>query len=103
MTSNRLIILIIILSQAIVTFIFFILKDKNTNQEYERISDSGISASWNSSSADLEADDLETNPLLQKGSDHKLYTMEKVMYYEQSRKQDQQVILIIYYVFRKKI
>lgn len=84
-------------SLAILTLIFFLMKEKR-NTEYERISDSGISASWNSScsAVDLEStEDVgygENQPLLSsnKDSDHILYTMEKVMYYEQSRKQDKE-------------
>lgn len=93
--------------QAILTLIFFLMKEKR-NTEYERISDSGISASWNSScsAVDLEStEDVgygENQPLLSsnKDSDHILYTMEKVMYYEQSRKQDKEVsaTIIIYYI-----
>lgn len=93
--------------QAILTLIFFLIKERRST-EYERISDSGISASWNSScsAVDLEsaddAGDGENQPLLSsnKDSDHILYTMEKVMYYEQSRKQDKEVsgTVIIYYM-----
>lgn len=69
------------------------------SSEYEQVSDSGISGSWDGSytSGDLESaeniTDSEKTPLLNrsKGSDHILYTMEKVLYYEQSRKQDKEV------------
>lgn len=81
------------------TLIFFVIKDKR-NPEYEQISDSGISASWNSSYSSEDVtksneniSNTENEPLLNrsKDSDHMLYTMEKVMYYEQSRKQDKEV------------
>lgn len=80
--------------QAILTLIFFTLKEQK-QLDYEKISDSGISASWNSTSSfDMEASEIsETQPMIHKNSDHHLYTLEKVMYYEQSRKQDQQVCI----------
>lgn len=73
--------------------VFFTLKEQKESSDYEKASDSGISASWNSSSSfDIENEtETETQLLLHKNSDHQLYTVEKVLYYEQTRKKDQEV------------
>lgn len=78
---------------AIITLVFFVIKARN-QPDYEVVSDSGISASWYSNSSSSSADELnfEHQPLLSDRDDHKTYTIEKVMYYEESRRQDQEVI-----------
>lgn len=89
----------ITLSLALITLIFFVLKERN-QVDFEEISDSGItsatSASWysNSSSSSREELNYEHQPLLYDKQDHRNYTVEKVIYYEQSRRQDQEVSFI---------
>lgn len=77
------------LFQAIVTCVFFVFKSAYC-KEWETVSDSGISESWQSSFAD---DSTESTPLLLSAVDsgYRMYTEEKVQYYEQSRKLDSEV------------
>ncbi|KAF7287172.1 hypothetical protein GWI33_002541 [Rhynchophorus ferrugineus] len=68
---------------------FFLLKCALKNSE--DASDSGISGSWRSQVSETES--TESTPLLLSsiGSNYRAYTHEKVQYYEQSRRQDNQV------------
>ncbi|CAG9768972.1 unnamed protein product [Ceutorhynchus assimilis] len=70
----------------IITFFFFLFKSTWHDSEFG--TDSGISESWRN----IESDDdsSESTPLLlsQVGSNHRAYTEDKVQYYEQSRKQE---------------
>ncbi|XP_049822563.1 MFS-type transporter SLC18B1-like isoform X2 [Aethina tumida] len=70
----------------ITTFIFFVCKSTYCSDS-DTVSDSGISESWKSS-ANSEAS--ESTPLLftRVDSSHRLYTEDKIQYYEHSRKQD---------------
>lgn len=77
-------------SLAIITFFFFFCKTTYCNDDNDT-SDSGISESWRSSN-NLE-DFNEQTPLLYSVTDsnYRMYTEEKIQYYEHSRKQDSEV------------
>lgn len=93
-------------SLAVVTTIFFVMKERNQD-DYEEISDSGItsatSASWYSNSSSSSQDELnfEHQPLLYDRDEHRSYTVEKVIYYEQSRRQDQEVSKLKFMYFSR--
>lgn len=79
-----------------ITFLFFVLKNSNC-QDQDCVSDSGISGSWRGLPS--EGDSSETTPLILssiEGNTYRMYTEEKLQYYEKSRKLDSEVI----YLFR---
>lgn len=80
--------------QSVVTLIFWwIVESQSDGRDVERASDSGISASWSSSTVGSSTEEVlgETQPLL---SQYRTYTQEKVSYYGKSRKHDQQVLYV---------
>jgi hypothetical protein len=76
----------------VLTFFFFVLKNSYCkNQDYA--SDSGISGSWGGLASD--DDSSETTPLILStvSTGYKMYTEEKLQYYEKSRKHENEVFL----------
>ncbi|KAJ3654933.1 hypothetical protein Zmor_014084 [Zophobas morio] len=78
------------LTLAVVTFFFFVFKN-NYCKNQDCASDSGISGSWRGSPS--EEDSTESTPLLLSTVDagYRMYTEEKVQYYEKSRKLDNEM------------
>jgi predicted MFS family arabinose efflux permease len=75
---------------AVLTFFFFVLKNSYCkNQDYA--SDSGISGSWGGLASD--DDSSETTPLILStvSTGYKMYTEEKLQYYEKSRKHENEM------------
>lgn len=83
---------IMTLSLAVITVIFFVIKETYLDSS-EINSDSGISESWKSSHSNEDSYN-ENTPLLLSAVDksfdpnYRLYTQEKIQYYEHSRRQD---------------
>lgn len=77
--------------QSIITFFFFFCKSAYCS-DCDNASDSGISESWRSSY--ISEDSTENSPLLVStvGSSYRLYTEEKIQYYGDSRKQENEVL-----------
>ncbi|XP_018571004.1 MFS-type transporter SLC18B1 [Anoplophora glabripennis] len=75
---------------SIITFFFFFCKSTYCN-DCDTASDSGISESWRSSYS--SEDSNENSPLLVSAVDssYRLYTEEKIQYYEDSRKQENEM------------
>jgi hypothetical protein len=74
----------------VLTFFFFVLKNSYCkNQDYA--SDSGISGSWGGLPSD--DDSSETTPLILStvSTGYKMYTEEKLQYYEKSRKHENEM------------
>lgn len=72
--------------QAVVVCLFFTVKFRNCKRR-DSSSESGGSFSWRTSNSGEE----ESSPLLSVDSSHRQYTEEKIQYYEQRRKMENDV------------